>query len=143
VLTVVLATALVGCGGGASTSAANRRAEARFVTLFNTICGKLNSNRAQSPPTKTELAMLRALAKSASGAPRVALFKSDLAARRKLRAELDKLPKTGGYVIGHGRPDVGSYLDRAYRLNVRVYADEKALGLTSCLGPPPQKPIEG
>jgi hypothetical protein len=140
-LILALAVFPVGCGGSGSSGAA-KTAEARFVALFNTICGKIYTNRAESPPTKAELAMLRSLAESASEAPRVARFKSDLAVRRKLRAVLDKLPKRG-YVTGHGRPNIGSLLDQAYRINVKVYADKKALGLSGCLGPRPQKPIEG
>jgi hypothetical protein len=71
-------------------------------------------------------------------APRVATFLSDLAARRRLRTVVSKLSNKGSNVL-----HAGSYIEEAYRLNVKIYADEKALGLTSCLGPPPRKPIEG
>jgi hypothetical protein len=125
---------VAGCGGSG-----NGAAEARFVAFANTICFKINSREATTPPTPTERARLRVLEKSARKAPRVATFLSDLAARRRLRTALSKLPNKGFNVVPDGR----SYLDKAYRLSVRVYADEKALGLTSCLGKPPRKPIEG
>jgi len=36
-----------------------------------------------------------------------------------------------------------SVLEESYRLEVKVQADLKALGMTSCLGPPPRKLIVG
>jgi hypothetical protein len=38
------------------------------------------------------------------------------------------------------QPDV---LERFYRLQLRIYDDARALGLTSCLGKPPRAPIGG
>jgi len=141
-LIVALAVLPVGCGRSGSSSAPTP-AEARFVTLFNAICRKTYTGRAERPPTAAETATLRSFAKSAGGAPRVAQFKSDLAAQRKLRVALGKLPRQGGFIVRRGGPDVGSYIDQVYRLNVKLYGDEKALGLTSCLGRPPRKPIGG
>ncbi len=141
-LIVALAVLPVGCGRSGSSSAP-KPAEARFVALFNAICLKTYGEREARPPTKAEFATLRSLAKSASGAPRVAQFTSDLAARRKLRVAFGKLPKQGSFIGRQGGPDVRSYFDQAYRLDVKVYADEKALGLYSCLGKPPRKPIGG
>ena len=139
---VALAVLPVGCGRSGSSSAPEP-AEARFVALSNAICRETHTGRAERPPTKAEFVALRSLAKSASRAPRVAQFKSDLAARRKLRVAFGKLPKQGGFVVRQGGPDVGPYFDQGYRLDVKVYADEKALGLYSCLGKPPRKPIAG
>jgi hypothetical protein len=128
----VTAVIVVGCGGSGHSAA-----EARFVALANAVCLKTNTDRATSPPTTTEFARLRALAKSARKAPRVATLLSDFAARRRLRTALSKLSNKTYSVT------LGSYLDKAYRLNVRVYTDEKALGLARCLGAPPRKPISG
>ncbi len=36
-----------------------------------------------------------------------------------------------------------SLLEKSYKLEVKVYADERALGMISCLGPRPRKPIGG
>jgi hypothetical protein len=135
-LTIVLATAPVACGGR-TPSTAESAAEARFIALANAICRKVNTPRAEFPPTEAEFVRLRTLERAARKAPRVALLLSDLAARRKLRDALDKLTKQE-YVIKRG-----SYLDQAYRLNVKVYADQRTLGLTSCSGARPRKPIEG
>lgn len=124
---------VAGCGGSGQSPA-----EARFVALAEAICLKTNTIKAESPPTSAEFAKLRSLAESARKAPRVATFLSDLAVRQRLRAALSKLANRKS-----NAPEAGSYLEKSYRLNVKVYADEKALGLTSCLGSPPRKPIEG
>jgi hypothetical protein len=38
------------------------------------------------------------------------------------------------------QPDI---LERFYRLQLRIYNDVKALGLTSCIGKPPRAPVRG
>jgi hypothetical protein len=134
---ICVAAVLVGCGGGASSNGANS-AEARFVALANAICDKTNTTRALSPPTRTELARLRSLARSARKAPRVATYLSDLSARRTLRTAMSNLSKKA-FDLPHGT----SYVEESYRLDVSVYTDAKALGLTSCIGRPPRKPIGG
>jgi hypothetical protein len=61
---------------------------------------------------------------------------------RKLSKQADK----GAFFSGKGGegPNPFSLLEESYRLEVKVQADLKALGVTSsCLGSPPRKPIGG
>jgi hypothetical protein len=58
------------------------------------------------------------------------------AQRRAVTAEMLKMENH--YIAV--QPDV---LERFYRLQLRIYDDVRALGLTSCLGKPPRAPIGG
>jgi hypothetical protein len=138
VLTCV-AAALAGCGGGASSTAAST-AEAHLAALANAICRESHTNRATGPPfeahLKTEFAKLRALIRSDRKLPRVATYISDIQARDRLRTAMSKLSKKEV-------PYAFSLMEDNYRLGVKIQADLKALGMTSCIGPRPRKPIEG
>ncbi len=61
------------------------------------------------------------------------------AKRRALMAEERKLTRSGSFSVS--RPI--HFIEQFYRLQVQIYDDDKALGLTSCLGRPPRPPIEG
>jgi hypothetical protein len=58
------------------------------------------------------------------------------AQRRAVTAEMLKLENHHLAV----QPDI---LGRFYRLQLRIYNDVKALGLTSCMGKPPRAPVRG
>ena len=143
VVVALAAVAVSACGSGASLSAASR-AQERFVALLSTFCRDAKTMRATGPPyeahLKAELAQARAVGYTARKAPRVATFRSDLAARRRLLTAIHKLPQWSFKRQSH---DPVAYMEKAYRLDVRAYDDEKALGLTACLGPPARKPIGG
>lgn len=82
--------------------------------------------------------LTKALSAAAAYLPAGASLNEAHAERRALYAETSKLSKLGTFVSG--QPD---YLERFYRLQVQIYDDYKALGLTRCLGRPPRPPISG
>ncbi len=45
--------------------------------------------------------------------------------------------------VGRHGESFFSLFEESYRLNLKVYEDAKAIGLTACIGQPPRKPIEG
>jgi hypothetical protein len=156
-LIICLAVALSGCGGGGS-STATTAIEAHTFTLANAMCREYNAHiyaeRAleergvsSGPGTflahkEAELTRLRALMSSAGKLPGVDTYISDLAAEDRLLTALSKeVPK--GYAAYVHLALSKSYRDKSHRLVVELAADEKALGLTSCLGPTPRKPIGG
>jgi hypothetical protein len=134
-----VAVALAGCGGGSSSSGANA-AEAHLAALANRVCRESHTLRATGPPfeahLKSEFASVRALISSDRGVPRVGTLVSDLAAQHRLRSAFGTRQ---GKEVTRGF----SLLEESYRLEVKIQADLKALGLTSCIGPPPRKPIGG
>jgi hypothetical protein len=72
----------------------------------------------------------------------------DLAARKREQVAAGKLFRkgdSGAFFSAKGgkRANAFSLLEEPYRLAVKVQDDLKVLGLTSCLGPPPRKPIGG
>jgi hypothetical protein len=145
-LSVVLLTCvvvvLVGCGGSRSSGAANT-GEAHLVAVANATCRERREEMRATGATfearmKMEFASLRALISADRKLPRVGTLISDLAARRRLLREMRKIHRKEGDVT-----NAFSLLDESYRLEVKIQADLKALGLTSCIGPPPRKPIEG
>jgi hypothetical protein len=131
-LACCLAAALAGCGGGGSST---KNAEARLRVAFDTVqC----DDRAIGTQTEAEervsvLSIVRADLKL----PRVAKLVSDAHAEDKLRAAIRKAAESPGYKPGALEDD----LEAAYRLGVKIYADEEALGFR-CITPP-QKPIRG
>lgn len=147
-----------GCGGGSSSTATNS-AEAHSFALANAICREYNDyiyaqralenkGNAGSGPQQflahdeAELARLRAVLSSTGKLPRVALYISDLAAQGRLLTTLSK--EVGkGYAAYVNLALSKSYRNESGRLAVAVAADAKALGLTSCLGPRPRKPVGG
>jgi hypothetical protein len=96
----------------------------------------------------TDLAGVRALIHSDRKLPRVATLIGDLAARQREQVALRKLSGKAGSGAYFSRKagkgaNAFSLLQESYRLEVKVQADLKALGMTSCLGPPPRKLIIG
>ena len=126
---LVCAMALISCDSGGP-SAADKSTEAHLAAVANAMCSKSRRSGASSD-LSTELATFRHLIRSDRRQPRVATFISDLDALH----EVLKKGGTAAYAL--------SFLEDSYRLDVKIRADEKALGLTSCIGSPPRKPIEG
>jgi hypothetical protein len=91
-----------------------------------------------------QLARFRALLDSDRALPRVATLMAHLAALHRLQAAMarDATP-LAGKVHGHAdEAKLSSLREESYRLEVEVYAEEKALGI-ACFSNPPQKPIAG
>jgi hypothetical protein len=144
---ICVAAALAGCGGGSSTAA--NTPEAHLAALANATCREFHTNRATGAPfeahMKAEFAKVRALIHSDRKLPRVSTFISDSAAQRRVQAAILREASPGKVFRrkeGKGA-NAFSLLEESYRLEVKVQADLKALGLTSCLGPTPRKPIGG
>jgi hypothetical protein len=146
VCAMVAASLLTSCGGNRSTGS-SKLAEARFVTLANALCriqdlqprpSRIEGKRFLAYE-KADLEKLHTLVKASSGLARVGTYISDLDKRKKL---LSKFHTGFG-----GKVDLGSYpwslFTDAYQLNVKIFDDEKALGLVACLGSPPRPPIGG
>jgi hypothetical protein len=147
---ICLAMVLAGCGGASSTAANN--AEKHLAAFANAVCRESHTNRATGAPfeahIKAEFARVRALIHSDRKLPRVARLTRDLAARQREQVAVRKLFKkgdSGAFFSGKGgkRANAFSLLEEPYRLAVRVQDDLQALGLTSCLGRTPRKPIGG
>lgn len=125
--------ALAGCGGtGPSTS--TRAAEEHFIKVANSLCTDDRAlSRAQDRKT---VAAVRSLAEADRDVPRVARWISDLHARDRLLASL----RANADGFGAHR-QITALLEEAYRLDLKVYTDGKALGL-KCIRPP-RRPIAG
>lgn len=115
--------------------------EAHLAAVANSIC-RASREEMREPPDgaalKARSARLRALIVSDRKLPRVATYLSDVAARRRLLAEMKKVSNKGS-----GAADAISDIEEAYRLDVEIRTDLQAIGLASCTGPPPRKPIGG
>jgi hypothetical protein len=139
---ICVVVVLAGCGGSASS-----RVEAHLAVLANAACRNAE-DMGDHLHLGTELAGVRALMHSDRKLPRVATLMRDLAARARNRAALRKLSSkaVNGAYFSRKKEKVAnpfSLLEESYRLEVKVQADLKALGMTSCLGPPPRKLIVG
>ena len=150
-----LACAAVALGGcGSSTSAMS--AEAHFVEFAKGLCTHakhpVERDAAMRRQLHAEGERLHDLMLSARKAPRVARLMSDVAERRRAKEALEKLARTGtrsgsgkGFswaFFGHAAGHPFELLSDSYGLSVKVYDDEKALGI-SCISPAPRKPIAG
>jgi hypothetical protein len=131
VLVCCLAAVLAGCGGVSST----KNAEARLAAAFDALpCGgRSMSSQLEQKYTAT----LRSIVKADRKLPRVTKLVSDAHAQDQLRAVMGKIADSTGYKLGAIKSDLAA----AYRLRVKLYADEKALGFR-CITPP-RKAIEG
>jgi hypothetical protein len=145
---ICVVVVLAGCGGSASS-----RAEAHLAVLANAACRNAE-DMGDHFHLGTELAGVRALMHSDRKLPRVATLIGDLAARQREQVALRKLSGKAGNGAYFSRKEgkgankgeganAFSLLEESYRLEVKLQADLKALGLTSCLGPPPRKLIIG
>ena len=141
---LVLALGLAGCGGAKTGSSGQI---ARIDALSRTICGQRAAAKASSKAT--EKSQLRAqarrnvrrlfvLLKADRTDPRVATFEADVYARAVLRTRLRQ--RTGSFRNAEGAT---AGIAEAFRYDRKIYQDEKALGLPSCLAKAPRKPIEG
>jgi hypothetical protein len=141
------ALGLASCGGDGSPAVAHT-AEARFVALANAICRDSKAHiGAHSRPAdpalareETNASRLRALLASDTKLPGVGILRADLAAPQRVQIALlhSVSPTKDG--IAANALELFGWL---YRTNVNVWADEKTLGLSSCVGPRPRKPTGG
>jgi hypothetical protein len=132
VLVCCLAAVLAGCGGGVSST---KNAEARLAAAFDT--SSCDGRALSSQTEQKDSANLRLLVRADRKLPRVAKLVSDAHAEDKLRAVIRKAAEALGYKPGALTNDFAAI----YRLRVKLYADEKALGFRCITAP--RKPIEG
>jgi hypothetical protein len=129
-----------GCGSSKSDPAR----EARLVAETNGLCTSMFHHTHPSQTKQREaqhrLAILtKALSEAAVYLPAGRSLNEAHAKRRALYAKLGKL-STSGTFVAPGRPD---YAEQFYRLQLQIYDDYKALGLTRCLRQPPRPPLSG
>ncbi len=139
---ICVVAAVAGCGGSALS-----RAEAHLAAVANAACRNAE-DMGDHFDLGTDLAGVRALIDSERKLPRVATLIRDMAARQREQVALRKLARKAGNGAYFSRKEgkganAFSLLEESYRLEVKVQADLKALGMTSCLGPPPRKLIVG
>ena len=134
-------SSLLGCGSSSARGA--NAAEAHLIALASATCRQAHRSKAGNAlapaERKADLAKLRPLIHADRKLPSVAKFDSDLAAERKFTSRVEKSAgKHPGELIGPN-----SYFAKAYNLELKLYADARSLGLTSCFGPPPRFAIGG
>jgi hypothetical protein len=113
--------ALVGCGRASQEASRT----AAFVAAGNLVCGEQYDNREVPTYKATVVARYRKVAHEDRNLPSVHKLFSDLKARRRLTEH------------------VGVPLEQVYRLRVKIYDDEEALGMTACTKFPPKAPTGG
>lgn len=92
---------------------------------------------------ETEIARLRALMSPASTLPSVRAYISDLAAQDRPLTALSKAFRQDDNAYFQHVVLSRSYAYESYRLDAKVAADEKALGLTACTAPSTRHAISG
>jgi hypothetical protein len=125
-----------GCGGSASNQAARTAA---FVAAANKVCRDQKDNREVPSLKERDASEFRRLARTDFNLPSLRKFRSDIQARRKLRERVQRATK--GKSDGILPPGIEP-LEESYRLGVKIYNDEKALGMTAC-ATKPRAPIGG
>jgi hypothetical protein len=116
--------------------------ETRLVAETNALCASVlrqvhPSSKQQSEAQHRLAALLKALSDAWAYLPAGRSLNEAGAKRRALNTEARKLEKSGTF------RSAADYIERSYRLELRIYDDAKALGLTRCLGKPPRRPIGG
>ena len=134
---------LASCGGSAPKP--DPATKARLVAEANALC-RQQARQVLRLPEQQKVALQhrlayfsRAIRKAAAYLPAGKDLERAYAGRRQLMHELAKRSSHGGFVTG---PPT-HLIDRGYGLELQIHDDWKALGLTSCLGPPPKRPISG
>jgi hypothetical protein len=140
-LIVITASAACGVGCGAASPDASRIAA--FVAAANNMCGEQQDNR-EVPTFKAHVRMrLEKVAHEDRDLPSLRQLFADVAARSKLRERarksLDQRLRRAAEGRSPGSPNATE--SESYSLALRVYRDEKALGMTVCAREPPRKPI--
>jgi hypothetical protein len=116
--------AVTGCGGGTAVPS-----EAHVVALANAVCRDYYERVSRASFGRPgnfkrlvadERARFRALLTPAASHPRVGTLLKDLAAREEVRSRMESPGMTQ------------ARREEFYRVSVRVYNDEKALGLSAC-----------
>jgi hypothetical protein len=112
-----------------------KNAEARLAAAFDTV--PCDGRAISSQTEQKDRANLRSLVRADRKLPRVAKLVSDAHAEDNLRAAIRKAAQAPGYNPGA----LKNYFAAIYRLRVKLYADEKALGFRCATRP--RKLIEG
>jgi hypothetical protein len=149
------AFSIAGCGKDAA--APRLSAEQRAVAEVNEVCAEYTAfarawaaqvGERPSRPAVERLrtvksaaaARTRTLLRPVAAEPRVRRYLDAVAARERLRSQLATLAAGRKSNSTRLAPDP---LGRLYAATLRAYEDARALGLGSCTGPPPRKPIGG
>ncbi len=138
----VFAVVAVVSGCGSSTPERDPATVARLVAEGNALCESVAHRANPSRAAREQEAVpgvqrtINALMKFAAYLPAGRDLIEAHAQRRAVTAEMLKMENHYLAV----QPDV---LERFHRLQLRIYDDVKALGLTSCLEKPPRAPIGG
>jgi hypothetical protein len=133
----LLTLVLAGCGASSFSPA-----EAHLVSVAKGVC-RDTQGMGLHAQLHTELQELSTLIRSDRHLPRVAKLLADEAQSRKLRAEMRQDATHGIHTaLGAKAQSLIAGMDQIYPLALKIYADEKALGL-ACAGSPPRKPIGG
>jgi hypothetical protein len=152
---LICALALLAACGGSSVTA-EKASQAHFGALANAICREAQASKASRASSflaqrNTELARVHALLNSARDLHLVSTYIADLAAQKRLRSEMSAAASDGS-LVSPGEspplhrvhlPDAMSDIEDAYQLSVKLRDDEKALGMSACIGRPPRPPIGG
>jgi hypothetical protein len=126
-----------GCGGSASNQSARTAA---FVASANKVCRDAQDNREVPLLKERNASEFRRLLREDRNLPSLRKLFSDVEAKRNLRLRV--LRATGGKSFGTLPPGIEP-IEESYRLSVKTYDDQKALGMTACTKHPPRPPIGG
>jgi hypothetical protein len=139
-LGVALVAVATGCGDTGSPSNQSARVAA-LVALTNKVCHEaLLEHRAQSDPVRQrDAAKLRALVREDRNLPRLHKLFVDEATRRKVQETFARITQGKSFGV---LPRGVEPLEESYRANLRIYHDQKALGMNTC-AQPPRAPISG
>jgi hypothetical protein len=151
---IVAAAACLVSGCGGVPARGNHTAEAHDLTLARAICREYDASidagqqgrvgagsDAFLAQREAELASLRAVMSSASALSDVDNYISDLAADERLLTGLRREAGKGYAAYLHVALSK-AYREESRKLDAKVVADEKVLGLTACTGPA-RPPIAG
>jgi hypothetical protein len=153
----VVSCLLVGCDNSGTSMSKNVGAHA--VTVANAICREYNSyiytergledkgGQGSEPgqflaDREAEIGRLRAALSTTSESPQMRSYITSLVAEERLLAALHNEVKTGYEAYTHLALSK-SYRDESRRLSLKLAAEARALGLESCIGPHPRRPIAG
>jgi len=131
VLCIAGAAVGTGCGGASATPDASRLA--RLVASTDSLCRH---------GVRVRQGQLDVVERAADYLPAGQAIKKAHAERRALEPKI--LHEYDEVAAGDApRPAAAALNYRFYQLQLRIYDSLKALGLKPCLGPPPQRTIEG
>lgn len=132
-IVLCIAGAAVGTGCGGTSAKPDPSRLARLVASRDSLCRR---------GVRVHQGQLAVVERAAEYLPAGQAIKKAHAERRALEPKI--LHAYNEVAAGGARePSTAELDDRFYELQLRIYDSLKALGLEPCLGPPPQRTIEG